>query len=284
MKYGGDNDIIKGICPRCGKSPDTHKPLPYIQSDTKSDRLVEQLNTKMSNMSLRLMKLHRTPLRGTWMLGSAVATIGSKTVKYVTISGATVRNTKPVTKHGVKRPDKFTYDTPVLKAIGSLGSDVELIEQRNCSRLPHYMVVAGHKTRGSPTVGPVPGHTVEEEEVTTHTRVYRLEWNIGGREVPVIVNDQGRDRDYTVGNCAGQKLVTHVLSQAAAEGKRITAFMMSEMYWRDFQSDRGGRQWSTLSSNESCDTCKQVIPQLLCSEDPCDAFKTAVRQQENGLQ
>lgn len=68
-----------------------------------------------------------------------------------------------------------------------------------------------------------------------------------------------------IGDCAAQKLLSQIFLDAQSRGG-VTAIEMSEIYWLSFQPGvaRQGRHPSTGMLAPSCDTCKQVLPQILC--------------------
>lgn len=74
----------------------------------------------------------------------------------------------------------------------------------------------------------------------------------------------GRNRDYSLGACAAQKLLMAIF-KARKNGKgKITAINMSEILWSDPSLAGHNPDWSTGSVVCSCDTCKRVVPQMLC--------------------
>ncbi|GAX45912.1 hypothetical protein NIES4075_69330 [Tolypothrix sp. NIES-4075] len=88
---------------------------------------------------------------------------------------------------------------------------------------------------------------------------------------PLNPNPTRRDRgrDYPVGSCAAQKLLMAVFEQAAKSGgyDKITKLNMSELLWNDPVKGEHNRDWSTGSIVCSCDTCKQVVPMMLCDKE-----------------
>lgn len=74
----------------------------------------------------------------------------------------------------------------------------------------------------------------------------------------------GRNRDYPVGACAAQKLLMAIFRKRQEVGGGIASINMSEILWSDPQQRGHNRDWSTGSVVCSCDTCKRVVPQMLC--------------------
>jgi len=73
-----------------------------------------------------------------------------------------------------------------------------------------------------------------------------------------------RNRDYPLGACAAQKLLMAIFrKQKQAKGK-ITSINMSEILWSDPSPVGHNRDWSTGEVVCSCDTCKRVVPIMLC--------------------
>jgi hypothetical protein len=89
MKYGGNNDVIRNICPRCGESCDKHK-FPYIESNSETEKLAREMQRLLDETSKTAAQKGYELPRGTCMVGSAIALINSAVYKFVTISGANV--------------------------------------------------------------------------------------------------------------------------------------------------------------------------------------------------
>lgn len=207
IRYGGSNDIIGSVCPRCGKSPDKHA-LQSIVSGEASRKLMESLQKALGDLSKEaILKGYDMPGFSSSMMGTAVATIGSEKRSYVSLSGP-----------GVSL-------LPHMKK-GGLGKDVYIVDAP--------AVVAFYDFNGK-----------------TFT--------------PVAPIAQGRGRDYPLGSCAAQKLLSRIFQDAATAKKKVTALDMSELLWLDFAAKGHNRDWSTGSIVVSCDTCKQVVPQMLCT-------------------
>ncbi|MGW4426290.1 hypothetical protein [Streptosporangium sp. NPDC004631] len=75
---------------------------------------------------------------------------------------------------------------------------------------------------------------------------------------------QGNNMDYPIGSCAAQKILNQIFRDARDAGKKVEAIDLSELFWRDYAAEKYSRAWSTGSIVPSCDTCKQVLPQMLC--------------------
>lgn len=83
---------------------------------------------------------------------------------------------------------------------------------------------------------------------------------------PVQPVAQNRNRDYPVGSCAAPKLLAQIYNDAFAAKAQIQTVELAEILWFDTTSGGGhNRDWSTGQIVMSCDTCKQVLPQMLCS-------------------
>lgn len=74
----------------------------------------------------------------------------------------------------------------------------------------------------------------------------------------------GRNRDYPVGSCAAQKLLMAIFRKAREKKAAISAINMAEILWSDPHESGHNRDWSTGSVVCSCDTCKRVVPAMLC--------------------
>ncbi|HZB29552.1 MAG TPA: hypothetical protein VE465_05245 [Streptosporangiaceae bacterium] len=222
--YGGSNDVIQQTCPRCGKSPDTHKPFPRINTGEDSERLLEQFRNSLDDLSEATIKsnnLREAYLKlatgaggtvySTSMMGAAVATIGSKVMGYVALSGPG----PAVFSKWIKR-NKMPKDTVIIEVTNTLVSG-KLLD-------------------------------ISLKQFT-----------------PIAPVAQGRGRDYPLGSCAAQKLLHRILADAVAANQKVTAIEFCEMFWQDFGAEGHNRDWSTGQIVQSCDTCKQVIPQMLCS-------------------
>lgn len=89
--------------------------------------------------------------------------------------------------------------------------------------------------------------------------------DIQGKNFTPTHTPYGRSRDYPLGSCAAQKLVNQIFTDARTAKKEVKSIELSEMFWRDFAAERYNRDWSTGTVVPSCDTCKQVLPQMLCT-------------------
>ena len=90
--------------------------------------------------------------------------------------------------------------------------------------------------------------------------------NINDKPVTLVPVDWGRSRDFPVGECAAQKLLMAVFKQAKSAKRglqAITKINMAEIFWRPPANHTGS--WPTGDLAESCDTCKQILPAMLCS-------------------
>jgi hypothetical protein len=74
----------------------------------------------------------------------------------------------------------------------------------------------------------------------------------------------GRNRDYPVGACAAQKLLMAIFKAQRNDKGKISAINLSEILWSNPALGSHNRDWSTGSVVCSCDTCKRVVPQMLC--------------------
>ncbi|MGA7926592.1 MAG: hypothetical protein WCA20_11375 [Candidatus Sulfotelmatobacter sp.] len=70
---------------------------------------------------------------------------------------------------------------------------------------------------------------------------------------------------YPLGDCAAQKLLVTVFRYAKSIKQKVRKLEMTEIYWKDVQQTAHNRKWSTQVAAQSCDTCKRVLPQMLCS-------------------
>jgi hypothetical protein len=78
---------------------------------------------------------------------------------------------------------------------------------------------------------------------------------------PALINPE-----FPVGSCAAQKLLKEVFQRAGkGKGHTITKLNMSEILWTATREHN--RRWSTGSVVCSCDTCKQVLPMMLCDQE-----------------
>ena len=70
-----------------------------------------------------------------------------------------------------------------------------------------------------------------------------------------------------LGNCAAQKVLHAFFGDAKKAEKKVQKIEMTEMFWRSFtHTGEKNQKWSTIEAVESCDTCKQVVPQMLCDK------------------
>ena len=74
----------------------------------------------------------------------------------------------------------------------------------------------------------------------------------------------GRNRDYKLGACAAQKLVMAIFKARKEAGGKIAKINMAEILWSAPSLGGHNRDWSTGSVVCSCDTCKRVVPRMLC--------------------
>ncbi|RKH21378.1 hypothetical protein D7X74_01475 [Corallococcus sp. CA047B] len=89
--------------------------------------------------------------------------------------------------------------------------------------------------------------------------------NIKGTAVTGTPVAWNRNRDYPAGACAAQKLLMEVFNQAKGTPGKISKLTLAEILWSDPAGNGHNRDWSTGQLVESCDTCKQLIPMMLCS-------------------
>lgn len=89
---------------------------------------------------------------------------------------------------------------------------------------------------------------------------------IANKEISLVPKSWNRNRDYPVGSCAAQKLLMAVFTQAKRSGglDKISKLNMAEILWCDPSGNGHNRDWSTGQIVESCDTCKQILPAMLC--------------------
>lgn len=73
-----------------------------------------------------------------------------------------------------------------------------------------------------------------------------------------------RGRDYLLGACAAQKLLMAIFRKQKESKGKISRISIAEILWSDPTNAGHNRDWSTGSVVCSCDTCKQVVPQMLC--------------------
>lgn len=102
---------------------------------------------------------------------------------------------------------------------------------------------------------------VDVDTALTRGKLY----DIGGNQFTPVSTPQGRGKDYGIGNCAAPKVLNQIFMDAKNAGRRVEKIELSEMFWRDFAADEYNREWRTGSIVPSCDTCKQVLPQMLCT-------------------
>jgi hypothetical protein len=81
---------------------------------------------------------------------------------------------------------------------------------------------------------------------------------------PAVQNSCGIG--YPLGSCAAQKLLGTVFRYAKEKSKKVEKLEMTEILWKDVQADGHNRLWSTGTAVQSCDTCKRVVPQMLCTK------------------
>lgn len=70
---------------------------------------------------------------------------------------------------------------------------------------------------------------------------------------------------YAVGACAAQKLLSRIFQDAMGDNRKITSLEMAEMMWINPGSKDARSAWSTREVVESCNTCKFILPQMLCT-------------------
>lgn len=80
---------------------------------------------------------------------------------------------------------------------------------------------------------------------------------------PAVQNSCGVQ--YPLGSCAAQKLLATAFRYAKEKEKKVEGIEMTEVLWIDVQATGHNRMWSTGQAVQSCDTCKKVLPQMLCT-------------------
>ena len=231
MNYGGSNDVINSRCLRCGKPPDTHKPFPFVSSGDLTASLLNNLsNALKDNVEGLYLRGYQSAVT-TSMMGAAVALIGTEKRQYLSLSGP---------------------GTDLLNHINRrfIGNDVVLVDAPN--GLDNLIMGAGGVIAG----GEFPNNPYARKRDSSVSKVFRV------ARPPL----QNRNRDYPLGTCAAIKLLTRIYKDAVALGQDINSIELAELLW--FDNTAGGqhnRDWSTGQIVMSCDTCKQVLPQILCS-------------------
>jgi len=76
----------------------------------------------------------------------------------------------------------------------------------------------------------------------------------------------GRNRDYLLGACAAQKLLMAIFKKQKETGGKITSINLAEILWSEPSLGGHNRDWSTGDMVCSCDTCKRVVPIMLCDQ------------------
>lgn len=232
MNYGGSNDVINSICPRCGKSPDTHKPVPFVSSGSVTSSLLSKLSSALKDNAVGVYLQGYQSAVKTSMMGAAVALIGTEKRQYLSLSG-------PGT-------DLFNHIDRRF-----IGNDIVLVSVPN--GLDNLVIGAG----GAIASGEFPNNPYARKQDSSVPKAFSV------NRPPA----QGNNRDYPLGTCAAIKLITRIYKDAAELGKDIQSIEMAEMLFFDLTSNGGNRNrdWQTGQIVMSCDTCKQVLPQILCN-------------------
>lgn len=88
-----------------------------------------------------------------------------------------------------------------------------------------------------------------------------------GKPLVIAPPTYGIGRDFPVGACAAQKLVMAIFNKASETKAAIDALNMAEILWSNPLDSVHNRDWSTGSVVCSCDTCKHVLPAMLCDHE-----------------
>jgi len=82
--------------------------------------------------------------------------------------------------------------------------------------------------------------------------------------VTVAISDMGGNV-FPPGACCAPKLLMAIFRKHAAIGGEISQIRMSEMFWKNTANGTQGKSnWSSGEAVHSCDTCKRVVPVMLC--------------------
>ncbi|GAA6624244.1 hypothetical protein [Scytonema sp. NUACC26] len=160
-----------------------------------------------------------------------------------------------ITRALVKGFDKSRETCMVGSAIATINS-----------RVYQYVTISGAKTE---LLTQMKQNLGKDVRVITSASGLPLK-TIQGKTLEPQPIRQNRNRDYPLGSCAAQKLLMSVFNQAQSSGgaDKLTKLSMAELLWCDSTTGEGhNRDWSTGEIVCSCDTCKQVIPMMLCSAE-----------------
>jgi hypothetical protein len=208
MNYGNTTKLSNGVvfseCLKCCEVIDKHK-IPLIQSDDATEKLARKVQQNLDGIYAEALTMGYEVGAPT-MVGAAIATVGSKVVKVVALSGANA-------------------GTVLGRMPSNLGQDVVIVSDN----VTTFKTVTGASIQ--PNVAPIPGGF-----------------------------------NYPLGACAAQKVLMELIRQANPQGGgslKISNLHMAEIFWKT-----NGRKsdWSSGDVVPSCDTCKRVVPMILCDQ------------------
>jgi hypothetical protein len=233
IKYGGvSHDYFPDSkCPRCKESIDSHH-IPFIRPGDVTLGLACLLQDLLSKLDVESILKGKSLSRNSTMVGAAQARFGNGGSRdYVTVSGEGVLLLAHINRKRLRAEVAICENSTAVETNSSLyGIDGEIF-------LPAIL----HRPPTPPASRLTPPHVL---------------W-----PVPEKVA-------YPLGSCAAQKLLTRIFEDAQTMGG-VMAIEMSEIMWRSSQIDRvpqTSRQWSTGHAALPCETCKQVLPQMLCDK------------------
>jgi hypothetical protein len=208
MNYGNtcqlSNNVVVDECSSCNQKIDKHK-IPLIQSDDATEKLAQKVQQNLNAVYAQALTMGYE-IGAPTMVGAAIATVGSKVVKVVALSGANA-------------------GAVLGRMPSNLGQDVVIVGDN----VTAFRTVTGAAIQ--PNVAPIPGGF-----------------------------------NYPLGACAAQKVLMEIIRQANPQGGsslKISNLRLAEIFWK---TNGTKSNWSSGEVVPSCDTCKRVVPMLLCDK------------------
>jgi hypothetical protein len=275
MQYANANDVTTN-CARCGKPIANHKFNLIESSKDTDDKALKVFGQLDAVLQRGKKKGFQTPAEQT-MVGVAIAEFKSSSQVYATLSGPGVALLKHIKKDCIGKEAILASDSVNLlvdkdKKQADKSIHYSLIDK---TKLGYQCAKVGHEEnvrRGQETVKAWTDYYLPDIGGRLFQPILLYEWvkvKEGQKWEWYIKLDNKNERvvalEYRPGGCAAQKLLIEISKHPKiGELKKIT---MSEVLWRG-QGPRAAsatsRQWKKGETAQSCRTCKQIVPQMLC--------------------
>jgi hypothetical protein len=269
ITYGGSSDELK-ICPKCNQPITDHHlgGKVKIRPTDETTRLARSLQSifdvvfDASQTQLRAKRdLEETQreerlAKESTMIGVAIATYQNskgdeEIIKFGTASGILGAEMLQL----INQKDNSIKNLKLIN-IQSAGT-------YNQEEISHTDGVSTFKHRFQMYQNNVLKDKVLDPQKTFLFTVEKESREVVGRQAIENTRNRTSIGNQKLGSCAAQKLFQAIFEYAWKNKKRVTNIDMSEIFWQLSKSNKS-QEYKAGELCESCDTCKKVLPQILC--------------------